>query len=528
MAFVAAATENKILFPTPGPHSPCQPQDGAILTSECSGFLEEQSSAKFEGHLSAAEAAAATRKAGAEMLSFLGEKVGQAVAGLDPAEQAVDAALNAKGYEVVRKKFKADLTFGVVGMGSFGKVYKAKRGDKEFGIKMIEGASCMKHFVAKEIDTLGMVRHPAIVNYVETLTETSKDWIFIVMEFAGGGDLQVALINQPEAFDEALVRVMLFHICCAVGFAHQAGIMHRDMKPENVLLTTEGFPKVCDFGLSRKLNSDTSAETQVGTPVYMAPEINNCETYDFSVDTFAIGLILRDMMAKVTVYEWMIERIPPNQRPSPKKWPGGQCTTSFSAVLVKLSERMSNQLPGQRPSLFDVIQELIQLAASHRMPHPFWGKDQIVVPQAPPIRGGTRMRKLFCTTQGPNIAEEHGLRVDTKVQIRASGDSGDYYDGYVEYISHAIVPGAVHVRYKVPPGNEERVRIVDPMHYSKCLMVFDENGTPQKCQSSKSLGLGSLTKSLGVTAAAAADKAAAALPPTPSFSETKKKCCILQ
>jgi len=297
-----------------------------------------------------------------------------------------------------------------------------------------------------------------------------------------------------------------------VGFAHQSGIMHRDMKPENVLLTTEGFPKVCDFGLSRNLNQSANAETQVGTPVYMAPEMLDGESYDFSVDTYAIGLMLQDMMAKETVMEWAIFRIPENFRPKKKQWPGGQSDKSFSDPLCKISAKMSDKQPRLRPSLFAVIEELKQLAASQPMPHPFWGAEEIVVPQAAPIRGGTRLRRLFTVKQGPNIAKEHGLEVGVEVKIRASGDSGEYYDGVVEYVSHAIVPGAVHVRYKVPPKNEERVRIIDPMHYSNCLMIMDATGAPVRCKTQG--GSGGLA---GIVSS-----------PTGSMRSAKQKCCILQ
>merc|ERR1719456_1776353 len=101
------------------------------------------------------------------------------------------------------------------------------------------------------------------------------------------------------------------------------------MKPENVLLTEMGFPKVCDFGLSRRLNEGDFARTKAGTPVYMAPEIMQGRPYEFSVDVYAVGLMIIDMMAKDSVMEWFLDRIPPQQRPQPKRWPQGQCTNSF-------------------------------------------------------------------------------------------------------------------------------------------------------------------------------------------------------
>lgn len=416
------------------------------------------------------------------LFNMMGQAMGQVATFLDPKESAVGEALKARNYSVVRTKFKDHLPAGAVGKGSFGMVYKAtKQGAKgsiACGIKMIENSHAVAHLIDKEIDTLGMFRHPAMINFVETFYVKEKDWRFIVQEFAPGGDLLQAVTNQPEAFDEALVRVMTYHICCAVGFAHQRGIMHRDLKPENILLTEYGFPKVCDFGLSRRLNETDLAHTKAGTPVYMAPEIMRGRPYEFSVDVYAVGLILRDMMAKVTVVEWMINMIPPQSRPPPKRWPNGQCMHTFSPALVNLMQKMSAERPSTRPTFFRVIKDLGNLAKSNPKPHPFWGPPmvtEIIKPKTGPPRG-RKLSALFTPTMGDDMAQRSGFHVGMDVQILVHNA---WLQGKVEHISKAIIPGAVHVRYT--ENGESKVRVVDPNYFGKHLKGKGTRGSGKCC-----------------------------------------------
>merc|ERR1712093_193822 len=148
----------------------------------------------------------------------------------------------------------------------------------------------------------------------------------------------------------------------------------------------------------------------------MAPEVMRGQPYDFSVDTYAIGLILRDMIAKVTVIEWFIDRIPENMRPPKKRWPTGQCTIQpFSTKLLQIMNQMTDQNPQGRPSLFAVTQDLWKLAQAHQMPHPFWGADQVICAKGPPARGYT-LQTLYTPEQGANIAQKVGIRQGAQVK----------------------------------------------------------------------------------------------------------------
>jgi len=208
-----------------------------------------------------------------------------------------------------------------------------------------------------------------------------------------------------------------------------------------------------DFGLSRQLKSMDLARTKAGTPAYMAPETMGGKPYDFSVDTFAIGLILRDMMALETVMEWCIEQIPPQYRPSPKQW-RGQSPNPFSDDIRQLMKKMSDPNPFKRPTCFRVTRILEDLAIKKPMPHEFWGIP-IVKPTGNPPRG-IQLSRIFSSNATAEFAAKRGFSKGAQVQIKIGEQ---WCHGTVEHLAEAIVPGAVHVRYITSSG-ESKIRVV--------------------------------------------------------------------
>jgi serine/threonine protein kinase len=135
------------------------------------------------------------------------------------------------------------------------------------------------------------MHHSNIAMYVESFVENSK--LYIVMEYADGGDLTGAVqrrktANQPWQEDEVM-RIFV-QICLALKHVHDQNILHRDLKSQNIFLTSNGIVKLGDFGIAKVLDaSGDQARTQIGTPYYLSPEICESKPYDRSSDIWSLG-----------------------------------------------------------------------------------------------------------------------------------------------------------------------------------------------------------------------------------------------
>lgn len=125
---------------------------------------------------------------------------------------------------------------------------------------------------------------------------------FLIMELMGGGSLEDHLQGNPGPLPPAEVARLFDAICAGMEAAHAQGVIHRDLKPGNVLLTRDGVPKVCEFGLARLgTSSGVSLQTVsgvgMGTPGYMAPEQGiDAARVDHRADIFSLGCLLYRMV----------------------------------------------------------------------------------------------------------------------------------------------------------------------------------------------------------------------------------------
>nr|XP_020476229.1 protein kinase C alpha type-like [Monopterus albus] len=191
----------------------------------------------------------------------------------------------------------SDFNFlAVLGKGSFGKVsyYKAKLGP---GKKVIDEPDNIRftHLPSNNLDQVKL----SDFNFLAVLGKGSfgKDRLYFVMEYVNGGDLmyhiqQVGKFKEPQAvFYAAEIAVGLF-------FLHSKGIIYRDLKLDNVMLDSEGHIKIADFGMCKEnMAEGVSTRTFCGTPDYIAPEIIAYQPYGRSVDWWAYGVLLFEMLA---------------------------------------------------------------------------------------------------------------------------------------------------------------------------------------------------------------------------------------
>jgi serine/threonine protein kinase/tetratricopeptide (TPR) repeat protein len=191
----------------------------------------------------------------------------------------------------------------VLGRGGMGVVYRARhlKLNRTVALKMLlSGAYADLHELARfqrESEAIAGLSHPNIVQ-VHDVGELDGQPYF-TMEFIEGQSLAEALAGMPRP--ALLAAEFVSTLARAVQVAHTGGIIHRDLKPANVLLTNDGTPKITDFGLARRLESDadlTMSGARIGTPSYMAPEqaAGMTSLIGPSADIYALGAILYEML----------------------------------------------------------------------------------------------------------------------------------------------------------------------------------------------------------------------------------------
>ncbi|KAL8162416.1 hypothetical protein V2J09_013905 [Rumex salicifolius] len=198
------------------------------------------------------------------------------------------------GEERNRPRMVGDYIIGPrIGWGSFAVVWRSKHRwlGTEFAIKEID----KKHLNAsmmKEISILRQINHPNIVRLFESIE--TEDRIFLVLEYCGGGDLG-AYLHRHGRVSADVARHFMRQLAAGLQVLRDNNLIHRDLKPQNLLLTSKDVTpslKIGDFGFARYLTPQDLAATLCGSPLYMAPEIIQNQKYDAKADLWSVGAIL--------------------------------------------------------------------------------------------------------------------------------------------------------------------------------------------------------------------------------------------
>ncbi|MDX1430281.1 MAG: serine/threonine-protein kinase [Rhodothermales bacterium] len=187
-----------------------------------------------------------------------------------------------------------------LGSGGFGTVYLVRDTwiDKKVAIKVPHKQNGEFDELLREPRLLAALDHVNIVSIVTA--EKADDYFFIVMEFVEGESLE-ARIQREKGIALATAIDFSRQIATGVAYAHGQGVLHRDLRPGNVLVTPEGRVKITDFGTSRFLEVAEQASTIIGSPPYMAPEQFQGRAM-FASDVYSIGVIMYEMMTGVLPY----------------------------------------------------------------------------------------------------------------------------------------------------------------------------------------------------------------------------------
>lgn len=274
----------------------------------------------------------------------------------------INSALSKHNYQQIRK----------IGEGSFGAailVQHEKERDKDSKaiVKMIDISRATrqeKEDALKESKVLASLKHPYIVRYRESFNEDG--WLCIVMDYCEGGDLSERIKRMRQSgrsFPQEQVLRWFTQAILALKYIHDQHILHRDLKSGNFFLSKSGNIKMGDFGIAKVLECTAAcAQTQIGTPYYLSPEICQGKSYAWGSDIWSMGCILYEMCAKRVPFEapdlkGLIKKITSG---SPPELPG-----EYSAPLRALCKDLLDRDASKRPHAAEilkrpVVQEMVR------------------------------------------------------------------------------------------------------------------------------------------------------------------------
>jgi hypothetical protein len=203
----------------------------------------------------------------------------------------------------------SDISIGrTIGKGGTAVVKLATVNGETFALKIIKKKTLMQTNAEKlnllkneKQVLLWLTESPFLIRLIQTLKDAGN--IYFLLEYAPGGDL-LAVINELGILNRTQAQ---FYIACMVeglDYCHKHQVIYRDLKPENLLVNLEGYVKLSDFGIAKKFPTRTMTPTTfslVGTPQFMAPEIVHNKGYSYSLDIWALGCCM---------YELMVGRLP--------------------------------------------------------------------------------------------------------------------------------------------------------------------------------------------------------------------------
>ena len=192
----------------------------------------------------------------------------------------------------------------LLGQGGFGKVYQAEHertgafaAIKYINVSDAAGRANLIDDIFMESKTLRMLKHKNIIQLYHTLMLNNN--LVMIMEFAGGGELKT-YVEECEGLEEEEVRDFTEQLCGAIKVCHQKGIIHRDLKLENVLFHSENrrVLKVCDFGIAGRCRGESRDNNNGGTLCYLPPEVllDPHSTAAPQQDIWAIGVMMYAML----------------------------------------------------------------------------------------------------------------------------------------------------------------------------------------------------------------------------------------
>lgn len=253
-----------------------------------------------------------------------------------------------------------------------------------------EEAAEIRERALREARAIAVVSHPNVVTLYDVAREEGEP--FVVMELVPSQSL-AAILNEHASLDDTQLAVIADGVAAALEAAHRTGVIHRDVKPGNVLIGDDGRIKLSDFGISRNVAETTLTQTGImmGTPAYIAPEIASGETITEAADLWGLGATLFAASEGDPPYDTgdnplaTITEVVRGPVPTPTR--GGIISELITSLMVKdPAERLAPQEVRRR------VQELLPEPDTHSF-------ESLLDPEAPTLRVRTSAKQSSSDTQ---------------------------------------------------------------------------------------------------------------------------------
>jgi serine/threonine-protein kinase len=256
-----------------------------------------------------------------------------------------------------------------LGSGGFGSVYLAEDTwiDKKVALKVPHKQGLDFGELLREPRLLAALNHPNIVGILTA--EKHDSMFFIVMEYVPGETLE-SIIARDGALDLTVALDYTCQICNAVDHAHRQGVLHRDLRPSNVIVAPHGQLKVADFGTSRFLEIAAHGTTVIGSPPYMAPEQFQGKAV-FASDLYSLGVTMFQMLTGGLPYETPspadLERLRKGDLLTAPRLKNPKVPKSINDIVLKA---MAPDIPARYQRAGDLLDDVIAVRDGSSRPGP--------------------------------------------------------------------------------------------------------------------------------------------------------------
>eukprot|EP00817_Percolomonadidae_sp_ATCC50343_P000258 CAMPEP_0117430990 /NCGR_PEP_ID=MMETSP0758-20121206/10551_1 /TAXON_ID=63605 /ORGANISM="Percolomonas cosmopolitus, Strain AE-1 (ATCC 50343)" /LENGTH=966 /DNA_ID=CAMNT_0005219605 /DNA_START=278 /DNA_END=3181 /DNA_ORIENTATION=+ len=246
--------------------------------------------------------------------------------------------------------------------GAFGVVFRGKWRNTEVAIKKIKGSTMIDMSFTREVNLMASLRHPNIVQFLGICITSQHR--FIVTEYISGGSLDKWIFDSKKKLSLKKKINILLDIAQGMDYLHSLSppLVHRDLKPQNVLVDKQGCAKVCDFGLSTAMTTSMTLTGNVGTLQYMSPEVMDNAPYDTKSDVYSFAILMWEVLFErpafsmkkdQPLFQLGISILKGARPPLPDTY-----ETSFHHELAQIVEYCWNRNEHKRPSFDEIIDSL--------------------------------------------------------------------------------------------------------------------------------------------------------------------------